>query len=434
LSRLRVTYLVAAVSVLATLATTVALAASAPTVSTGAAQGVTDASANLTGTVNPNGQATQYAFQWGPTSGYGHETTLTSAGSGTANESVIAGVSGLAAGSTYHYRIIAISSAGTSVGADTTFTTTGTAPAPSTAPTVSTQSASSVTGTSATVSGSVNPAGHDTQFVFEYGPTSNYGYQTTPGNAGSGTSSVSESAALADLDSGTTYHYRIVAYSAGGTTLGTDRTFTTSTPPTPVTGSATGIDTSEATLSGLINPNGHTTSYQFQFGTTPLLGLTTPPAGIGSGNIQVSVHQIITGLAASTTYYYRLIGTSSNGTGYGVEKTFKTSPSSVPNSQARLLANTAFVAPNNVVGIAVGCFGGQTSCTGKLTMTVGKTTYATRNFTLAADDGGFVHTTISRSGRKTLFSHYHGPVKIRVNLTMANGQRLTSVLHFALYS
>src|SRR5690348_4410048 len=108
--------------------------ASAPTVTTSAATGVTGSGATLNGSVNPNGQQTSYAFQWGPTAGYGHETALTSAGSGNGTSSVSATLSGLASGTTYHFRIIAISGAGTSVGADQSFTTTGSAPPPSPAP------------------------------------------------------------------------------------------------------------------------------------------------------------------------------------------------------------------------------------------------------------------------------------------------------------
>ena len=434
MSKYRVTYLLAAMAMLAALIAPSALAASPPTVSTGAALSPIDTAATLTGNVNPNGQATQYAFQYGPTSAYGHESTLTSAGSGSSSEAVSAIVAGLTPGSTYHFRIIALSSAGTSVGSDGTFNTTGTAPAPSTPPSATTGSSSNVTGSSATVSGTVNPGGQATTYAFEYGPTANYGYQTAQGSAGSGSSSVPETASLSGLTPGTTYHYRIVAYNAGNTDVGGDHTFTTPNPPIPVTGAATSISSSEATLSGTVDPNGHTTSYEFQFGTTALLGQITPPAGIGSGSSQVSVHQTVTGLAPNTTYYYRLVGTSTGGgTGYGAVKSFKTAPSTAPVSSARILVNFGFVASNNVTAVGVGCFGGTTTCSGKMTLTVGHTTYSTRNFTLAAGDGGFVHTSITSGGRKALFPHGH-QVNIRVNITLNSGQKLTKVLRFALYS
>src|SRR5207248_6350686 len=73
-------------------------ATSTPTVTTSPATSVSDTGATLNGTVNPNGQQTNYAFQWGPTSGYGHETALTSAGAGTSASSVSAALTGLPRG------------------------------------------------------------------------------------------------------------------------------------------------------------------------------------------------------------------------------------------------------------------------------------------------------------------------------------------------
>jgi len=208
-----------------------AQSATAPTVTTSPATTITDTAATLNGSVNPNGSATNYAFQWGPTNGYGHETTLTSAGSGTTSSSVSATVNGLAPGTTYHFRIIAINDGGTSVGSDQTFATTGTAPAPSTPPTATTGAASNVGQTGATVNGTVNPAGQATTDYFEYGPTTNYGYETSATSGGSGTTDEPASANLTGLASATTYHYRLVAVSPGGTTLGSDQTFTTSAAP-----------------------------------------------------------------------------------------------------------------------------------------------------------------------------------------------------------
>jgi Fibronectin type III domain len=208
-------------------------AGSAPTVTTSAATSVTGTGATLNGSVNPNGQQTSYAFQWGPTTGYGHETTLTSAGSGTGTSSVSATLSSLASGTTYHFRIIAISGGGTSVGADQSFTTTGTPPAPSPAPNATTGTSSNVGFSGATVTGTVNPSGQATTYYFEYGPTSNYGFETSPTDAGSSVTSQAVSASLSGLASGTSYHYRLVAVSNGGTALGDDESFTTRTAGTP---------------------------------------------------------------------------------------------------------------------------------------------------------------------------------------------------------
>ena len=98
---------------------------SGPTVATGSATSVTSGSAILNGTVNPNGNSTTYYFEYGTTTGYGSTTTGASAGSGAGDVSVNESVTGLSGNTTYHYRITAINSEGTSCGNDRTFITQG---------------------------------------------------------------------------------------------------------------------------------------------------------------------------------------------------------------------------------------------------------------------------------------------------------------------
>ncbi len=182
-----------------------------PAVSSVAATHVTGSGARLNGAINPNGQQTTYAFQWGPTTGYGHETPLTSGGAGSAPESVSANLAGLDGGSTYHFRVIAINASGTSVGADESFTTSGTRPSPSAAPSATTTEATGVNQAGATLNGTDNPNGQATTYYFEYGPTTNYGYETGPVAAGSGKTAQAATATLGGLPSGATAYYRLVA-------------------------------------------------------------------------------------------------------------------------------------------------------------------------------------------------------------------------------
>src|SRR5437763_5349016 len=99
-------------------------ATSPPPATTGTASGVGPSTATLTGTVTPNGQATTYYFQYGTTTAYGIQTTPASAGSGTAPVAVARTIYGLSEKTTYHYRLVIQSSAGTSSGTDQTLTTT----------------------------------------------------------------------------------------------------------------------------------------------------------------------------------------------------------------------------------------------------------------------------------------------------------------------
>ena len=96
---------------------------SAPTVTTLAASSVTTTTAMLNGIVNPNNLETTYHFEWGLTTSYGNSTIATSAGSGSSNINVNAGISGLSAGATNHFRLVAVNSNGTTNGNDVTLTT-----------------------------------------------------------------------------------------------------------------------------------------------------------------------------------------------------------------------------------------------------------------------------------------------------------------------
>lgn len=90
-----------------------------------------------------------------------------------------------------------------------------------------TESATGVTMTGATLNGSVNPEGEETKYYFEYGKTVSYGKTTAEESAGSGASGVKESKAITGLEPSTTYHFRIVATNTTGTAYGKDETFIT---------------------------------------------------------------------------------------------------------------------------------------------------------------------------------------------------------------
>jgi hypothetical protein len=102
----------------------------APTVSVGHATLITKSSAKLNATVNPNGVATTAYFQYGRTASYGSTTPNETLGSGvTALALELGAVTGLACGTTYHFRAVATSAVGPTNGADATFTTTACGPA-----------------------------------------------------------------------------------------------------------------------------------------------------------------------------------------------------------------------------------------------------------------------------------------------------------------
>ncbi len=100
-----------------------AATAPAPSVSTGGVSGLTYSTATLHGHVDPHGQATNYFFQYGNTRKYGAQSPLAPAGSANGSLAVSQEISGLAPLTVYHYRIVAVSAGGATLGTDQSFTT-----------------------------------------------------------------------------------------------------------------------------------------------------------------------------------------------------------------------------------------------------------------------------------------------------------------------
>ena len=246
-----------------------AIAATAPSVTTGPVTAVAPTTATVSGTVNPNGTATTWHVEYGTSTSYGSTSPSTSAGAGTAATSVSANLGGLAAGTTYHYRFVAVSTAGTSRGADGILQTSST-------PAAATGSATSVSSTSATLNGTVNPNGRTTTWYFEYGTSTSYGTKTAAKDAGAGTAAVAVSAAVTGLKTGRLYHVRLVASSDAGTSRGADQTFLPSAVPTVVTKPASTIRDSTVQLNGTVNPNGLATTTYFEYGPSASYGNRPP--------------------------------------------------------------------------------------------------------------------------------------------------------------
>jgi len=292
--------------------------ASPPAVVTTAATGVSPNSATLGGTVNPNGQATSWYVEYGTSTSYGSRSASTSAGAGTVAKAVSVTVNGLTGGRTYHFRLVATSSVGTTTGADVTFAT-GELPGATTAP------ATSIGASTVRLNGSVDPNGRATTYFFEYGTSTAYGSKTSTSSAGSGSNAVAVAKSVNGLKPGTTYHFRVVATSNVGTVGGADRTFTTLSPPAVTTGVADSIGPTTARLGGVVNPNGRSTTWYFEFGPTTAYGQRSPSISAGSGSAPLGVFAYISQLSPGVTYHFRIVATNAIGTTRGGDATFATS-------------------------------------------------------------------------------------------------------------
>ncbi len=297
----------------------------APTVTTGTASSITQTSATLNAEVDPNGgEVSECTLEYGTVT-VGEFSAPCSAlpGSGTSPVAVSTPVTGLAANTTYHFRISATNAGGTSKGSEESLKTL------SNPPSVTTGAASAITQTSATLEATVNPNGHEvSECELEYGTTTSYGSSASCSpSPGSGTSPVTVSAPATGLTANTTYHFRIAAIYAGGQRNGNDETFKTlPNPPTVATASASSLSPTSATLNAEVDPNGgEVIECKLEYGTTPSYGssrlCSTSP---GSGTSPVTVSASVTGLAAGTTYYFRISATNAGGTSRGEGQTFAT--------------------------------------------------------------------------------------------------------------
>jgi hypothetical protein len=194
-----------------------------PVATTGAPDSITETTANLNGTVDPNGSPTTYHFEYGTSAGYGLTTPENTAPEGSDPVPAKAAIGGLTRNTTYHYRLVATNPAGVSRGVDRTFRT-ATGPQP---PTVTSTTSRDVFSRGARLLTRADPNGQPTTVRFEYGRTTSYGAFTDRVDVGSGSSSVPVSIMLESLRPNTRYHFRAVATNDTGSARSLDRTFRT---------------------------------------------------------------------------------------------------------------------------------------------------------------------------------------------------------------
>jgi hypothetical protein len=192
-----------------------------------------------------------------------------------------------------------------------------------------------------------------------------------------------------------------VAWNEAGTSYGQDETFTTEAGQSPSvsTGSASGISVNGATISGTIDPDGAETSYRFEYGTsteygTQAFGTVLPQQGVQTVTLGLQ------GLAAGTTYHYRLVVSNPGGTAEGQDATFTTPAISDP------LVNPA-VAPLVATPSTAFPTGSQAN-TGTSTKTLTKAEKLKKALKACHAKKGKRRTSCERAARKQF-----GPVKKR---------------------
>ena len=322
--------------------------------------GLTLTSATLQATINPDFQGTEYHFDYSTeaTENVSGEKELAGAittvpggsvpnGTGFNAQPVSSTIDGLNPYTVYYYRVVANNgSTETPSNADKGLPVVGAVEKFETRslPLPTTGEAAGITGTSATLAGTVIAPFVQASYYYEFISEAAYqaalanhaansygeGETTTPVTVKpSETPQVAGPVSADGLLPATTYHYRLVVNNEFGWEYGADHTFTTEapTPPSVSTGGASGISQNAATLSGTVTTNGLQTNYGFEISAEPFQpGAHVPATGLGAigGAATEEVHLTLGELQPGTTYYYRVEATNADGADQGRPASFTT--------------------------------------------------------------------------------------------------------------
>lgn len=346
-----------------------------PTAQTNDASGTGPTSGQVDGSVNPSGQSTTYDAEYWQANGDGScpdvsttplgTTSPVSVGSSDSmSHSVSVTIDSLSANTTYCALIVAQNTSGNSnqdVNAQTYAVefTTG-------APGVTTDPDPTVGATTATITGSVDPVGASTTYWVDYAlatstfctaqNTADSSIQQTSHQTLADTDSTYHAVAvnLSSLTTNTQYCAEVVANNASGTTYGTPAVlFTPAAKPLVSADSATPTGGANETLSGTVNPNGQSTTYQFLYdlantawcmsnGTSGSAGFSSPasPASAGSGTSATQESANLSTLTAGNQYCWALEGTNASGTTTSFGGTFNVGLPSATTNAATSISNT----------------------------------------------------------------------------------------------
>lgn len=279
-----------------------------PEVTTNVATNISTTSATLNGVANPNGNLVNFIFNYGFTSTYGNNINGSPASSSAnANVDVMANITGLSINTKYEYRL----TAGTTLGNNIIFFTLANVPV---APTVNTPTPTTL---NIAVNANGNPA--NTEFAIQNTPSGLY--VQANGSLGINpvwrTQSAWGSTTVVGLNSSTTYTFQVKARNG-------DLMETAFSPTSNGTTTNCGIPT--GITADLILDNGANFSWNNVTGDYEYVVNQTAAAPVAPGTAIGNNLVNITGLNASTTYYFHLRVKCGNNFSNWVSTPFQTLP------------------------------------------------------------------------------------------------------------
>jgi hypothetical protein len=292
-------------------------------------------SCNLSGEANPwSVPQTEVWFRWGPTHALAFETQKQPVVEVEPNVPVPvhATVTGLRPNETYFTREVGedqnVKAPDVLRSEVTSFTTPSVAPQALGEP-----NASFVGAFSAVLFGELNPENTTTRYEFQYGACEDLeacpGALQTPVAEAPTYGRIGTTVEVQSLRPATVYHYRLLASSTGGTAAGPEGSFLTAPAQAvqAMTGGASMVTASSAVIAGSVNPDGQAASYAFELGVYNAAGTQYGIAASGSagaGTVPVGESLGLSGLLPDTTYAYRIVAHSGDGSGAGQAATGET--------------------------------------------------------------------------------------------------------------
>jgi hypothetical protein len=220
-------------------------------------------------------------------------------------------------------------------------------------------------------------------------------------------------------------------------------------PDAPVTGAASAVGTSSATVSATVNPEGGSVNVSFQFGTTTAYGQTTAGQKTAPNDTPSAFAAQLTGLPAGTTIHYRAVAVSDFGTFVGADSTLETgSPPPPPPGDGTGSVGHATVSGTSA-SVPVSCTGaaGATcklafklpvieTLRGHKLVAVGArartkkvhkvvVVLGTASVALTSSQKRTVKIALNGAGKRLLKSHHRLNVTLRVTQLFGNGHTAT---------